>query len=250
MQGFQVVIIVGFKLAKIVSNVLEKSMDKAKMDEGLRSFLKSIIKYLIKIIVLITAASVMEIPMTTFIALLSAAGLAVGLALKDSLSNFAAGVMILVSKPFLVGDFIETQGYMGTVKQIQLLYTIMNTPDNRRVMIPNSEVAGSKLINFTAEETRRVDMTFGVSYSDDIYKVKEILTRLVDNHPLTLKDPEPIIKVMSHGDSSVNFVVRVWCERANYWTIFFDFQEQVKVEFDKENISIPFPQRDVHLYQK
>lgn len=248
--GTIIILIVGFWAVKGISHMLDNTLKKSKVDVSLYSFIKSVSSFVLKIIVLITAAALLGIPMTTFIAMLSAAGLAIGLALKDSLANFAGGILILTFRPFNVGDFIESQGYMGTVKEIQLLYTYLNTPDNRRVMIPNGELANAKIVNFSVEATRRIDLVFGVGYHDDIMKVKEILHSIIESHTLILKEPEPMIRVDKHGESSINFVVRVWCKRENYWDIYHDLQEQVKLVFDEEGITIPLPQRDVHVYQK
>ncbi|WP_070000756.1 mechanosensitive ion channel family protein [Cellulosilyticum sp. I15G10I2] len=247
--GALLVLFIGFKVIKGIIHMLDNTLTKSKVDMSLHSFIKSVASFILKIIVLITAATIVGIPMTTFIAVLSAAGLAVGLALKDSLSNFAGGVLILTFRPFNVGDFIEAQGYMGTVTTIHLLYTYLTTVDNKRVVIPNGDLANGKMINYSVEDTRRVDLIFGVGYQEDIVKVKGILNKISIEHPLILKDPEPIIRVAEHAESSINFAVKVWCKKEDYWSIYYDLQEQVKVTFDKEGISIPFPQRDVHIYQ-
>ena len=186
---------------------------------------------------------------TSFVAIIGAAGLAVGLALQGSLANFAGGVLILLFKPFKVGDVVETQGYLGKVHEIRIFNTVMKTFDNKTIIIPNGAVSGSSIVNFSTEPQRRVDMTFGIGYGDDIKKAKQILQNLVDADSRILKEPAPQIALSELGDSSVNFVVRVWCEAAEYWNIYFEMQEKVKMTFDQEGISIPFPQRDVHLYQ-
>lgn len=248
--GALIILMIGFKIVKVLIRMLDKALNKSKVDMSLHSFIKSVASFILKIAVIITAATILDIPMTTFIAVLSAAGLAIGLALKDSLSNFAGGVLILTFRPFNVDDFIETGGYMGTVKEIQILYTYLTTIDNRRVVIPNGELANAKIVNFSVEDTRRVDLTFGVGYKDDILKVKDILNKIMSEHPLILKDPQPVVRVTEYAESAVKFIVKVWCKKEDYWDIYYDLHEQVKVTFDKEGISIPFPQRDVHIYQK
>ena len=190
------------------------------------------------------------VEMTSFIAVLGAAGLAVGLALQGTLQNFAGGVIILLFKPYKVGDYIETQGYAGTVKEIQIFTTIMHTPDNKVIIIPNSPIATGSLINYSAQETRRVDFTFGIGYGDDIEKAKKVLNNILDKHEKVMKDPLPFVRVVELADSSVNFAVRAWAKSADYWDVYLDVTEAVKKSFDKEGISIPFPQSDVHIYNK
>lgn len=245
--GAILVVVIGFGIVNLTISMLDKRLSKGKIDMSLHSFIKSISSFTLKAMILIVAATMVGIPPTTFIAVLSAAGLAVGLALRESLTNFAGGVLILVFRPFNVGDFIDLDGYSGTVKDIQLLYTALNTTDNRRITIPNGELANGKIINYSVEDTRRLDLVFGVSYDDDIEKVKEILTRIIWSHPLTFQDPEPLIRVMAYQDSSLDFTIRVWCKREDYWSIYYDLHEQIKVAFDQEGITIPFPQTDVNL---
>lgn len=248
--GAILIVLVGLIVVKGIERILKRALSKSKLDVSIHSFIKSLTVIALKIIVVITALAMLGVQTTTFIAVLSAAGLAIGLALKDSLSNFAGGILLLTFRPFSVGDFIETQGYMGTVKEVQLLYTYINTIDNRRVMIPNGELANAKIINYSIEENRRVDLVFGVSYEDDIIKVKEVLNTIIKNHPLIIMEPEPLVRVIEHADSSINFTVKVWCKKENYWDIYYDLNEQVKITFDQEGISIPFPQNDIHLYHK
>lgn len=224
-------------------------LEKRDVDITLRTFLGSVINVLLKALLFISVASMVGIATTSFVALLGAAGLAVGLALQGSLANFAGGVLILLFKPYKVGDFIEAQGHMGTVKDIQIFVTILSTPDNRRIIIPNGPISNGSLVNFSAEKIRRVDMTFGIGYGDDVRKAKAVLDRLVQEDSRALKDPAHVIAVSALADSSVNFVVRVWVNAPDYWGLFFDMHEKVKLAFDEEGISIPFPQRDVHLYQ-
>jgi small conductance mechanosensitive channel len=188
------------------------------------------------------------VQMTSFIAILGAAGLAVGLALQGSLANFAGGVLLLLFKPFKVGDFIEAQGFSGSVNAIQVFNTVLKTPDNKTIIIPNGNLSNGAITNFTAEKNRRVDWTFGIGYSDDIKKAKEILVQLIKSDPRILDEPEAMVALSELGDSSVNFVVRAWVKLEDFWGVYFDIQEKVKLTFDEQGISIPFPQRDVHVY--
>jgi small conductance mechanosensitive channel len=245
-----VTLMVGLWLIRIVIKSVKKGMEKGKMEPSLSKFLGSFLSILLKLLLLVTVATMLGIEATSFIAMLGAAGLAVGLALQGSLSNFAGGVLILVFKPFKVGDFIDAQGFLGSVDSIQVLNTILKTPDNKTIIIPNGALANGSITNFTTESTRRVDMNFGIGYGDDIGKAKDVLKKLVANDERILKTPEPVVVVSGLGESSVDFAVRVWCNASNFWNIFFDMQEKVKLTFDKEGISIPFPQRDVHLYQE
>lgn len=244
------ILVIGFGVINRVIRTFDKTLSRHRIDQSLHSFIKSGASFILKGIVVIVAASVMDIPVTTFIAMLSAAGLAIGLALKDSLSNLAGGILILIFRPFNVGDFIDIEGCTGTVKEIQLLYTALNTSDNRRITIPNSQLANGRIINFSKEPTRRLDLVFGVSYEDDIQKVKEVLTKIISEHPLIFQDPEPVVRVAKYGESSLDFTVRVWCKREDYWSIHYDLHEIVKDVFDKEGISIPLPKRDINIYQK
>ncbi|TFH00405.1 MAG: mechanosensitive ion channel [Calditrichales bacterium] len=243
-------LIIGLFAVKFTVKSANKAMVKAKVDVSLRRFITSLLNILLKVMVFISVASMLGVEATSFVAVLGAAGLAVGLALQGSLSNFAGGVLILLFKPFRVDDIIETQGYSGKVHSIQVLNTVLKTFDNKTVIIPNGTLANGSITNFTTEATRRVDMTFGIGYGDDLKKAKEILRRLVTEDDRILKDPEPTVVVSGLGESSVDFSVKVWCESGDYWKIYFDMQEKVKLTFDDEGISIPFPQRDVHLYQK
>ncbi len=244
-----VTLIIGLWLIRIVIRTVKKAMERSRMDASLSKFLGSFISILLKILLLITVATMLGIEATSFVAMLGAAGLAVGLALQGSLANFAGGVLILVFKPFKVGDFIDAQGFLGTVDSIQVLNTVLKTPDNKTIIMPNGALANGSIVNFTTEENRRVDMTFGIGYGDDIGRAKEVLKRLINADQRIMKDPEPVVVVSALGESSVDFTVRVWSKASDYWGIYFDMQEKVKMAFDQEGISIPFPQRDVHLYR-
>lgn len=243
------IIIVGFWLTKYVLKLLERALVRSQLDVSIHGFVKSISSFFIKMVVVITAVSVLGVNVTTFIALLSAAGLAVGLALKDSMSNFAAGVLLLLFKPFTVGDFIDAGGSMGTVQEITLLYTRMNTVDNKLVLVPNGELTTSRITNFSVEPLRRLDKVFGVGYGSDLRKVKMILTDIVESHPLILKDKPSIIRLTQQNDSSLDFDVKVWVKREDLFTVSYDLNESVLEQFTKNGIEIPFPQTDVHLHQ-
>ena len=242
-----VTLIIGLWIVKMIVNGVSRMMERKGVEPSLRPFLAGLTSTLLKVMLLISVAGMVGIQMTSFIAILGAAGLAVGMALSGTLQNFAGGVMILIFKPFKVGDFIEAQGFAGVIKEIQIFNTIMKTGDNKTIIIPNSPLSSGPMVNYSTEPQRRVDMTFGIGYGDDIDKAKSVIQRLIDADSRILKDPASMIAVSELADSSVNFVVRAWVKAADYWGVFFDMQERVKKEFDKENISIPFPQMDVHV---
>ena len=244
-----VTLVIGLWIIKIIMNGVKRAMEKRDVDATLRPFLISMLGIVLKIMLIISVISMVGIEMTSFVAILAAAGLAVGMALSGTLQNFAGGVMIMIFKPFKVGDFISAQGFSGTVNEIQIFNTILKTPDNKTIIIPNGGLSTGAMTNFSTEPQRRVDFTFGIGYSDDIDKARTVINGLIAADERILKDPAPFIAVSELADSSVNFVVRVWAESADYWGIFFDMTENVKKAFDKEGISIPFPQTDVHLYQ-
>lgn len=244
-----IVFFVGLWVIKVIKNVFFQMMNKSKVDVALSKFLINFVDILLKLFLAITVLSMLGVEMTSFIAVLAAAGFAVGLALQGSLANFAGGVLILLFKPFRVGDFIESQGLMGTVNEIQVFNTILKTPDNKTVIVPNGPLSNSNITNFSREATRRVDMVFGISYDSDLKKAKKLLEKIVTSDKRVLKDPAPMIVVSDLADSSVNFATRVWVKKEDYWGLFFDMQEKVKLEFDKNKISIPYPQTDVHLYK-
>lgn len=218
-------------------------------DPTLGKFVGSLTSVLFKAVLLIAVASMVGIETTSFVAILGAAGLAVGLALQGSLSNFAGGVLILIFKPFKVGDLIEAQGHIGTVKEIQIFNTVLTTADNRIVIIPNGNLSNSSMININQEATRRVDFVFGIGYDDDIDKAKSILEQLAANDTRVLKDPASLIVLSELADSSVNFTVRLWVNTPDYWDVYFSMHEAVKKAFDQNGISIPYPQQDVHMHQ-
>ncbi len=244
-----VTLIVGIIIVNAVVKFLRNTMTRKQVDPSLVPFFSSLTNVLLKAMLLISVAAMVGIETTSFVAILGAAGLAVGFALQGSLANFAGGVLILVFKPFKVGDFIEAQGFMGVVKEIHIFNTILTTTDNKRIIIPNGSISSGAITNFSAEEYRRVDMEFGIGYDDDILKAKNILHQLIADDKRILNEPaEPFVAVKELGDSSVNFVMRVWVKPSDYWGVYFDMQENVKLTFDKEGISIPYPQQDVHLH--
>lgn len=244
-----IVLLVGLWLINSFAKVVDKGMEARKVEPTLRHFLKSLVSIIFKVLLLISVASLIGIATTSFVAVIGAAGLAIGLALQGSLANFAGGVLILFFRPFKVGDFVQTNGYSGTVKEIQIFNTIMTTPDNKRVIIPNGKVSNDSLINFSAEPTRRVDFVFGVSYGANIDLVKDTLKGILDADERIHKDPAPMVVLSELADSSVNFTVRAWVDAGNYWPVFFETMETVKKTFDTKGIEIPFPQRDVHIHQ-
>ena len=239
---------IGLWIIKLLNKLLNRALEKANVELSLRKFLSSLTGILLKILLLISVASMVGIATTSFVAIIGAAGLAVGLALQGSLANFAGGVLILLFKPYKVGDYIEAQGYAGSVHSIQIFNTILKTPDNKTIIIPNGAISGGSITNYSVEATRRVDMVFGIGYDDDINKAKMILNRIITSDTRILKEPASMVVLSELADSSVNFTVRVWCNSADYWGIYFDMHERVKTEFDREGISIPYPQRDVHLH--
>lgn len=248
--GALLTLIIGWWLIKIIQDALRKSFEKKEMDASLRGFLNSMISILLKVLLIISVIGMLGVQMTSFIAILAAAGLAIGMALSGTLQNFAGGVIILIFKPFKVGDYIEAQGHSGSVNEVQIFNTILKTPDNRTIIIPNGGLSNDSMVNYSTEPKRRVDFVFGIGYGDDVDKAKAVLKKLIDEDDRILQDPEPFIAVKELGDSSVNIVVRAWAEAANFWGIYFDMHEKVYKTFDKEGLNIPFPQMDVHMHNQ
>jgi len=240
------IIVIGRIVVKWLVKLIRKLMVRADLDPILVNFASSIANAVLLLFVLIAALDQLGVNTTSFIALLGAAGLAVGLALKDSLQNFAAGVMMIIFRPFKLGDFIEAGGITGVVEKISVFSTIMKTGDNREVIIPNGQIYAGAITNFSARETRRIDMVFGIGYDDDMLQAKKIMEDILKNHALVLDDPAPAVAVAELADSSVNFNVRPWVNSADYWGVRSELIEQIKLAFDKEGISIPYPQMDVH----
>ncbi|GAA0811993.1 mechanosensitive ion channel [Colwellia sp. D2M02] len=244
-----VVYIVGNIIINKLVSLVELALKKKQVEATLHQFLLSILRTLLKAIQIIVFASMIGIETASLIAILGAAGLAIGLALQGSLANFAGGVLILLFRPFKNGDAIKAQGHVGSVEEIQIFNTILKTFDNQRIIIPNALLSNGCVTNINVNGTRRVDMVFSIGYDDDIAKAKALLKAMIDADDRILKDHSNDIWVGEHGDSSINLFVRPWANAADYWGIYFDFMENVKLAFDKEGISIPFPQRDVHLHQ-
>jgi len=241
---------VGKWLSKIFCGVLEKIMVSTHLDKTVISFLKNIAYVGAMTFVVIAALSKLGVQTASFVAVIGAAGLAVGLALQGALSNFAAGVILILFKPFHVGDFIEAGGAMGTVQEIQIFNTILFSVDNRKLIVPNSKITGDNITNFSNVEQRRVDLVFGVSYNDDLKKAKEALAKVVASDPRVLAEPKPLIAVSELAESSVNIVCRPWVKPADYWDVYFNLVEKGKLELEKNGITIPFPQRDIHVYEE
>jgi small conductance mechanosensitive channel len=244
-----VVFFVGKWLARKISNLLKRGMQKAETDPTLIGFVGYNAYFGLLTMVVIAAVGQLGVQTTSFIAVLGAAGLAIGLALQGSLANFAAGVLMIIFRPFKAGDYIEAAGTAGSVEEVQLFTTTLKTPDNKIVIIPNAQVTAGTITNYSARDTRRLDLVFGVGYGDDLDKVKRVIWEVLNEESRLLKDPEPVVAVLNLGESSVDFAVRPWVNSADYWGVYFDLQEKMKKRFDQEGISIPFPQRDLHVYQ-
>lgn len=242
------IFIVGKWVAKKVTAVTSKLLQKAEVDPTLDKFLCNIVYTILLAAVILAALDSLGVPVTSLLAVLGAAGLAVGLALKDSLGNFAAGVMLIIFRPFKQGDFVEAAGVSGVVNEIKIFSTILTTGDNKLVIIPNGQVGAATITNYSALDQRRVDLVFGVGYDDDLKAARQVLTDLCANHPLVLDDPATNIFVLNLGDSSVDFACRPWCKTSDYWKVYGDLLEQAKVGLEAAGLSIPYPQSDVHLH--
>ena len=243
-----VIFILGRIVARLICNAVRRVLKRSKVDDLLVSFVGSLTYMGVLAFVIIAALNQLGIQTTSFVAILGAAGLAIGLALQGSLSNFAAGVLMIIFRPFKNGDYIEGAGVAGLVEQIQIFTTELRTPDNKLVIIPNANLMSGNIVNYSANKTRRIDMVFGIGYDDDIRKAKTILQEIIATEPRILKEPAPVIAVSELGDSSVNFVVRPWAATKDYWDLYFHLTETVKIRFDEEGITIPYPQRDVHIF--
>jgi len=239
---------IGRFVVRLVVRAMTKVMDRQDVDKTLQKFVGNLVNMALMVVVIIAAIGALGIQTTSFIAIFGAAGLAVGLALQGSLSNFAAGVLIVLFRPYKVGDYVEAAGIAGSVEEVQILTTVLKTPDNKKIIVPNSQIMDSIITNYSANDTRRVDLTIGVSYDDDLDKVHATLRELVKADERILEDPECLIAVSALADSSVNFFVRPWVKSSDYWGVYFDLTEAIKKRFDDEDISFPFPQQDVHLH--
>lgn len=245
-----VVLIIGFKVIGMINAVISKLMEKNSLDKSLQSFLVSLFSIILKACLFISIASMVGIQTTSFVALLGAVGLAVGMALRGTLSNFAGGVMILLFRPFKVGDFIEAQGVSGTVKEIQIFNSILITADKKTIILPNGPLSTGNMVNYSIEPVRRVDMSFGIGYDDDLKLAKTVLEELGKNDERILQDPPVDIFVSELGDNAVTILFRPYVKKENYWGVYFDMMEKVKLTFDEKGISFPYPQQDVHMHQK
>ena len=245
-----IIFVIGRMVVGVIISMFGKLMSRSKYDDMLIDFLKSILNAVLMLFVIVASLDELGVDTTSLVAILGAAGLAIGLSLQDSLKNFAAGVMLLVFKPFRAGDYIEAAGVAGTVKKIGIFTSSMNTPDNKGIIVPNGKIYGDNIINYSAMTTRRVDMTFGIGYDDDLLKAKNVLEQMVKEDERILEEPAPVVAVSSLGDSSVNFPVRPWVKKEDYFAVLWAFTENVKLRFDKEGISIPFPQMDVHFFKE
>jgi small conductance mechanosensitive channel len=243
------VFIIGRWVVKYLGNLTSRVMEKRNVDPTLTRFISNMTYVALLIFVILAALGMLGVQTTSFIAVIGAAGLAVGLALQGSLSNFAAGILMIIFRPFKVGDFIEGAGVAGVVEEVQIFTTRMATPDNKTIIIPNAKLTADNIVNYTAKGTRRADMKFGIGYDADIDKARAIISEILSHEERIFKDPPPQVAVSELADSSVNFVTRVWVNVPDYWGVVYDVTEAVKKRFDAEGVSIPFPQRDVHLYE-
>ena len=243
-----VIFIIGKWIARKITNLVKKGMSKSNMDETLISFLGNGVYVILMVCVILVTLDFLGVKTTSFVAILGAAGLAVGLSLQGSLANFASGVLIIMFRPFKKGDAVDGGGVFGIVEEITILTTNMRTPDNKVIIIPNSQIMGGPITNFSTKPTRRIDMVFGCGYDDDIRKTKKVLENILKNDERVLADPPYTVAVNELGDNSVNFVVRPWVNAADYWDVYFDTHESVKIEFDEAGLSIPYPQTDVHVF--
>ncbi len=245
-----IALIVGFWIAKRITKIVEKILKKKDVDLSLQKFLIKLVNIGLKVLVIISVAGLVGIPTTSFVAVIGAAGLAVGFALQGSLANFAGGVLLLFLKPFEVGDFIEGDGESGTVETISIFYTYLNTTQNQLVIIPNAQLSNNTITNYSRKPIRRLDLVFGIDYGDDIVKAKSILEGMLSSEDRILKDPAHMIGVDALGDNAVNIVTKSWCKNEDYWDLNYELLEKVKLEFDKQGISFPFPQRDIHIIKE
>lgn len=245
--GAILVLLIGLWVIKKITKVVQAALDRSSVDATLKPFLVSSTGAVLKILLLISVIGMIGVQMTSFVAILGAASLAIGFAFQGTLSNLAGGVLLLTLRPFKVGDFITATGYTGSVEAIHIFNTVLVTLDNQVISIPNGSLANTSIVNVNAKPQRRVDLNFGVGYEQDIDKVKKVLTDICVADSKILKDPAPFIKLLEHGDSAVVFVVRAWCNTADYWDVYFGLLETVKKRFDQEGISIPYPQMDVHV---
>ncbi len=243
------ILVVGRWVAKALTNVVRRVMDRTEVGEMLSRFVGNLIYVALLAFVVLAAINQLGVQTTSFIAVIGAAGLAIGLALQGSLSNFASGILIITLRPYKVGDYIEAGGTAGTVEEVQIFQTVLKSPGNQVIIVPNTQIMSGAITNYSTKPQRRVNLTASVGYNDDLDKVKQVLTDILAKDERVLEEPAPTIAIMELADSSINFVVRPWVKSADYWPLYFDLNERIKKRFDEEVISIPFPQRDVHVYE-
>jgi len=248
--GAVLIAVIGYFLARLITDITRRILQRAEIERTIASFIGNILYALLLLLVLIAALGKLGVPTGPFLAVLGAAGLAVGFALQGSLANFAAGILLALFRPIKVNDFVEAAGVLGTVEDMDILHTKMKTPDNKSVIIPNSKITGDNIINYSARDMRRIDMVFGISYDSDIRKAREILMGLMTSDERILEDPEPVVVVLELADSSVNLGVRPWTTPEDYWNVMWDMLEKGKEKLEAAGIVIPFPQRDVHMYEE
>jgi small conductance mechanosensitive channel len=241
------IFVIGRWIAGAIANAISRALERAEVDNTLASFLRSLVFMTLLVFVALTAVGALGVPTTNFLAILGAAGLAIGLALKDSLSNFSSGVMLVFFRPFRSGDFVEAGGVSGTVDTIRIFNTIIKTPDNRVITVPNSIIYGGAITNYSAEPIRRIDLVIGVGYDDDVAKARDIMMGVLRSHEKILGTPDPVVMLLELGDSSVNFAVRPWVDSADYWGVRADVLERIKKGLEDAGLSIPYPQRDIHI---
>jgi small conductance mechanosensitive channel len=247
--GAIAIFIIGRIVVGILARITRRLMERSQSDETLTKFVVSLVKTALLAILFIVVLNQLGVQTTSFVAIIGAAGLAIGFALQGSLANFAAGVMLIIFRPFRAGDFVEAGGAVGIVEEVGIFSTIMRTGDNKKIIIPNSGVTGGNIVNYSAKDTRRIDLVFGIGYEDDLKKAKGLLERIISEDSRILKDPAPVVAVSELADSSVNFIARPWVKSGDYWSVYWDLTEKVKLTFDAEGISIPYPQQDVHMHQ-
>lgn len=243
------VLVIGLYVARFFTRILIKAMERAHIEVTLITFVRSVVSSGLKVVVIISAVGALGFPTASLFAIFGTAGAALALGFKDNLSNFVSGIMILFTKPFIVGDYIEIDGFSGTVKEIQIMFTVLNTIDNKLIVVPNSTMTNDIIVNSSHEENRRLELIFDVSYHSDVDKVKQIIQEVIDEHPKALKEPNSLIRVTGYKESSIQVLLRVWCANDDFVNFRFDILEQVKAAFDKNDINIPFNQLDVHVKQ-
>lgn len=245
-----VIIVAGIVVSKLIGKLVVKAMSAKGVDPSVHSFIKTIVMFIVNLIFVLSALSTLNIDVNSFVTALGAAGVTAGIGLQASISQFASGIQILFNHPFKSGDFVDIGSVSGKVQEIKMMYTVLITPDNKRVIIPNSTITSSNIINYNAENKRRLDLVYSISYNDDIARAKEVILDVVKKNDLILPDPAPVIAVKEHAASSINLACLVWCAGDNYWDAFYSMQEMVKLAFDKNGISIPYGQVDVHIVKE